>query len=50
MQTTHEKVKRRILGLVALWTSEFEKDPSLGIMEELHINLRAKGTHVDQLG
>ncbi|EGN95065.1 hypothetical protein SERLA73DRAFT_162655 [Serpula lacrymans var. lacrymans S7.3] len=41
-RTTHEKVRRRALSLIALWTAEFEKDPSLGIMEECYNNLKAK--------
>ncbi|KII87126.1 hypothetical protein PLICRDRAFT_113324 [Plicaturopsis crispa FD-325 SS-3] len=41
-RTTHEKVKRRALGLVAMWTAEFEKDPTLGIMEECYNSLKAK--------
>ena len=42
-QNTHDKVRRRALGLVAEWTADFEKDPSLGIMEECYDNLKSKG-------
>ncbi|CAL1715380.1 unnamed protein product [Somion occarium] len=42
-RNTHDKVKRRTLSLIAVWTSEFEKDPTLGIMEELYENLKGKG-------
>ena len=39
---THEKVKRRALYLVSLWTGEFENNAQLGLMEELYNNLKAK--------
>lgn len=41
-RTTHEKVRRRALGLIAMWTAEFEHDPTLGIMEGCYSNLKAK--------
>ena len=41
-QTTHDKVKKRALALIAQWTAEFEKDPTLGIMEECYNTLKAK--------
>ncbi|KAG2144470.1 hypothetical protein DEU56DRAFT_732641 [Suillus clintonianus] len=41
-RTTHEKVRRRALGLIAMWTAEFEHDPTLGIMEDCYNNLKAK--------
>jgi signal transducing adaptor molecule len=41
-RTTHEKVKRRALGLIALWTSAFENDSTLGIMEDCYTNLKSK--------
>lgn len=41
-RTTHDKVRRRALGLVAMWTAEFEHDPTLGIMETCYNNLKAK--------
>jgi signal transducing adaptor molecule len=41
-KTTHEKVKRRALGLIAAWTAEFENDPTLGVMEDCYNNLKAK--------
>ncbi|KAL5531673.1 hypothetical protein ACEPAG_4550 [Sanghuangporus baumii] len=42
-RTTHDKVKRKALSLIYMWTAEFESDPSLGIMEECYENLRSKG-------
>ena len=42
LKTTHEKVRKRALGLVAVWTADFERDPSLGVMEECYNNLKAK--------
>ncbi|KAH7885724.1 hypothetical protein F5I97DRAFT_1778321, partial [Phlebopus sp. FC_14] len=41
-RTTHDKVRRRALSLIAMWTAEFESDPTLGIMEECYNNLKAK--------
>ena len=43
-QTTHEKVKRRALQLVAECTAEFEGKDELGIMEDLYNSLKAKST------
>lgn len=43
-QNTHEKVKRRALELVATWTADFEKDSTLGVMEDCYNGLKAKGT------
>ena len=43
LQTTHDKVRKRVLGLVAIWSSEFEKDSALGMMEECYENLKTKG-------
>ena len=42
-QNTHEKVRRRALGLIVEWTGDFESDPSLGIMEECYQSLKSKG-------
>ncbi|CDO72078.1 hypothetical protein BN946_scf184962.g21 [Trametes cinnabarina] len=42
-RTTHDKVRKRVLNLVAVWTAEFEKDPTLGLMEECYENLKARG-------
>ncbi|EIW78778.1 hypothetical protein CONPUDRAFT_60029 [Coniophora puteana RWD-64-598 SS2] len=39
---THDKVKKRALMLIAMWTADFESDPSLGVMEECYNNLKAK--------
>ncbi|KAI6044373.1 hypothetical protein EDC04DRAFT_2642051 [Pisolithus marmoratus] len=41
-RTTHDKVRKRALGLIAMWTAEFENDPSLGIMEECYNSLESK--------
>lgn len=41
-RNTHEKVKRRTLGLIAEWTAEWEGDGELGVMEDLYNNLKAK--------
>ena len=42
LKTTHDKVRNRVLNLVAVWAAEFERDPSLGVMEECYNNLKAK--------
>ncbi|THU95019.1 hypothetical protein K435DRAFT_667261 [Dendrothele bispora CBS 962.96] len=42
-RNTHEKVRRRILSLIAMWTAEFEKDPTLGVMEDCYNGLQTKG-------
>ncbi|KAI5124243.1 hypothetical protein M0805_005092 [Coniferiporia weirii] len=42
-RTTHDKVKRKALSLIAMWTSQFENDSTLGIMEECYESLRGKG-------
>jgi hypothetical protein len=47
VQMTHEKVKRRALGLIAMWTAEFESDSSLGVMEDCYNSLKAKSTSRD---
>ena len=44
VQTTHDRVRKRALGLIAMWTADFEHDTSLGVMEECYNNLRAKST------
>lgn len=41
-RTTHDKVRKRALGLIAMWAAEFEHDPSLGMMEECYTSLAAK--------
>ncbi|KAG8220769.1 hypothetical protein J3R82DRAFT_2200 [Butyriboletus roseoflavus] len=41
-RTTHDKVRKRALNLVAVWTAEFDNDSSLGVMEECYNNLKAK--------
>ncbi|KAJ7579176.1 hypothetical protein C8J56DRAFT_796695 [Mycena floridula] len=41
-RTTHDKVRQRALGLVAMWTAEFENDSTLGVMEDCYNNLQAK--------
>ena len=42
MQTTHDKVKRKALTLISMWTGEFKDDPTLGIMEECYNSLKSK--------
>ncbi|GJJ11394.1 hypothetical protein Clacol_005627 [Clathrus columnatus] len=37
-RNTHDKVKRRALYLISLWSGEFETNPQLGLMEELYEN------------
>ncbi|KAK7041575.1 hypothetical protein VNI00_009162 [Paramarasmius palmivorus] len=41
-RNTHDKVRRRALGLIAMWTTEFENDSQLGVMEDCYHNLKAK--------
>ncbi|KAL0066715.1 hypothetical protein AAF712_006320 [Marasmius tenuissimus] len=41
-RNTHEKVRRRTLELIAMWTAEFQSDTQLGIMEESYNNLKSK--------
>ncbi|KDQ51057.1 hypothetical protein JAAARDRAFT_140862 [Jaapia argillacea MUCL 33604] len=41
-RTTHDKVRKRALSLIAMWTSEFHKDPNLSVMEECYNNLKSK--------
>ncbi|KAF7322102.1 hypothetical protein MKEN_00733800 [Mycena kentingensis (nom. inval.)] len=41
-RNTHEKVRTRALGLVAMWTEDFANDSTLGIMQECHDGLKAK--------
>jgi signal transducing adaptor molecule len=43
LQTAHDKVRKRALSLIAEWTTEFEEDSSLGIMEDCFNNLKSKG-------
>ncbi len=46
VQTTHDKVRNRVLMLIAMWTEDFESDPTLGIMEECYESLKAKSRSV----
>ncbi|KAG7093261.1 hypothetical protein E1B28_006944 [Marasmius oreades] len=41
-RNTHEKVSRKTLELITMWTAEFENDPQLGVMEDCFNNLKAK--------
>ncbi|KAJ6552741.1 hypothetical protein B0H19DRAFT_1295038 [Mycena capillaripes] len=41
-RNTHEKVRTRALGLVAMWTAEFADDSTLGVMQECYDSLKAK--------
>ncbi|KAH9967446.1 hypothetical protein BC827DRAFT_1123490 [Russula dissimulans] len=50
-RTTHDKVRNRTLMLIAMWTADFENDPTLGIMEECYESLKAKNykfEHTDE--
>ncbi|TCD65854.1 ESCRT-0 subunit protein hse1 [Steccherinum ochraceum] len=46
-RNTHDKVRRKATGLIVLWAHEFEKDPTLGIMEECYESLKSKGYKFD---
>jgi hypothetical protein len=35
--------------LIAMWTEDFENDPTLGIMEECYESLKAKSTSMHPL-
>ncbi|TRM69626.1 hypothetical protein BD626DRAFT_447660 [Schizophyllum amplum] len=41
-RNTHDKVRKRALGLIAQWTAEFQNDETLGIMEDCYHSLEAK--------
>ncbi|ESK87916.1 class e vacuolar protein-sorting machinery protein hse1 [Moniliophthora roreri MCA 2997] len=41
-RNTHDKVRRRTLSLVAMWTAEFENDSQLGVMEDCYNSLKTK--------
>ncbi|KAF8598303.1 hypothetical protein BDV93DRAFT_451284 [Ceratobasidium sp. AG-I] len=45
----HDKVKKRTLALIKLWTGEFAHDPQLGMMGELYSNLKSKGMRFDDI-
>ncbi|KAI0664386.1 hypothetical protein C8Q70DRAFT_947649 [Cubamyces menziesii] len=42
-RTTHDRVRKRVLNMVAVWTAEFEKEPTLYLMEECYENLKSRG-------
>ena len=44
LQTTHDKVRNRALGLIEEWKYEFESNTELGIMEECYNNLKTKSS------
>ncbi|KAH8103891.1 hypothetical protein BXZ70DRAFT_1051784, partial [Cristinia sonorae] len=46
-RNSHDKVRRKATGLIALWVHEFEKDPTLSIMEECYESLKSKGYKFD---
>ncbi|KAI0046549.1 hypothetical protein FA95DRAFT_1606836 [Auriscalpium vulgare] len=46
-RATHEKVRRKSLGLIAMWTIEWKTDPTLSMMEECHNSLAAKKYNFD---
>lgn len=39
-QTTHDKVKKRIMQLLKKWSVQFKKDETLGIVEETYDQLK----------
>lgn len=39
-QTTHDKVKKRIMQLLKKWSGQFKKDETLGIVEETYDQLK----------
>lgn len=39
-QTTHDKVKKRVMQLLQKWSKQFKKDESLGIVEETYDQLK----------
>ncbi|KAF8323500.1 uncharacterized protein EI90DRAFT_2384190 [Cantharellus anzutake] len=47
-RNTHDKVRKRALGLIKTWALEFESDPTLGIMYECYENLKSKHYRFDQ--
>ncbi|KAM6496502.1 hypothetical protein JOM56_006975 [Amanita muscaria] len=42
-RNTHDKVKKRALVLISMWTADFENDTSLGVMEDCYNTLKGKG-------
>ncbi|KAG9008473.1 ESCRT-0 subunit protein hse1 [Tulasnella sp. JGI-2019a] len=48
-RTTHDKVKKRTLAMIQQWASEFENDPTLGMMDECYQGLKAKNYKFDGL-
>ena len=43
-QNSHDKVRKRALSMILIWTTEFENDESLGVMEDCYNSLKGKGT------
>ncbi|CAG7851736.1 Class E vacuolar protein-sorting machinery protein hse1 [Serendipita indica DSM 11827] len=41
-RTGHDKVKKKALSMIQSWAQEWEKDPSLGIMNECYESLKSK--------
>ena len=39
-QTTHDKVKKRVMQLLQKWSQQFKKDETLGIVEETYDQLK----------
>ncbi|KAJ3980365.1 hypothetical protein F5890DRAFT_1557764 [Lentinula detonsa] len=48
-RNTHDKVKKRALGLVKEWTEEWEGQDELGIMEECYLALKKKNYNFDAI-
>ncbi|KAJ3758595.1 hypothetical protein EV360DRAFT_21939, partial [Lentinula raphanica] len=48
-RNAHEKVKKRVLGLIKEWTEEWEGQDELGIMEECYLDLKKKNFNFDAI-
>ena len=42
-QNSHDKVRKRALSMILIWTTEFENDESLGVMADCYNSLKGKG-------
>lgn len=47
-RTGHDKVKKKALSMIQSWAQEWEKDPSLGIMNECYESLKSKNYKFEQ--
>ncbi|KAJ3965868.1 hypothetical protein EV361DRAFT_616738 [Lentinula raphanica] len=48
-RNAHDKVKKRVLGLIKEWTEEWEGQDELGIMEECYLDLKKKNFNFDAI-